>query len=358
MNYFAGLDIGGTKLAVTLARLQDGVLEIQEKLKFPTPQGGWRPAVTLLENALGQLLEKRRVPPDGLEGIGISCGGPLDSQNGLLLSPPNLPGWDKVPITDYFEKAFGVPCFLQNDADACAVAEWTLGAGKGCDNLVFLTFGTGFGAGLILGGRLYSGANNMAGELGHCRCPQTYGAPYAPIGYGKAGSFEGFCSGGGIAALGRAIALERLQQSKPAGFCPTLRDLDKITAQSIAAAAKSGDLDALEVYRCSGRHLGAALALLVDLLNPERIILGSIYARSEELLQQAALEVLEREALEPNRKACQILPAQLGEHLGDAAALSIALLGKGLPPAASLSYSCSSHLEEPFNGKEGIPCPS
>lgn len=358
MNYFAGLDIGGTKLAVTLARLQDGVLEIQEKVKLPTPGEGWQPAVALLENTLKKLLEKRCIPPSALDGIGISCGGPLDSQKGLILSPPNLPGWDKVPITTYFEKAFGVPCFLQNDADACAVAEWTFGAGKGCDNLVFLTFGTGFGAGLILGGRLYSGANNMAGELGHCRCPQTDGAPYAPIGYGKAGSFEGFCSGGGIAALGKAMALERIQQGRPASFCPTLEDLERLTAQSIAVAAKSGDPDALEVYRCSGRHLGAALALLVDLLNPERIILGSIYARSGELLQQAALEVLEQEALEPNRKACQILPAQLGEHLGDAAALSIALLGSGLPPAQSLSYSYAGHSEDPFNGKEGISCPS
>ena len=305
MRYVAGLDIGGTKLAVTLA----------------------------------QLLERREISPQELLGIGVSCGSPLDSRHGLILSPPNLPGWDQVPVTEYFTSRFGVPCFLQNDADACAVAEWSFGAGRGCDNMVFLTFGTGFGAGLILGGRLYSGASNMAGEIGHCRCPQVDGQPYAPVGYGKAGSFEGFCSGGGIANLGKTVAIEHLQRGTPAGFCPTWEDLETITAKGLAEAASAGDPAALEIYRCSGRHLGAALALLVDLLNPDRIVIGSIYARSQQLLRESALEVLERETLSVNRGACQILPAQLGEHLGDVAALSVALLGRDAFQLSSVSFS-------------------
>ena len=242
-------------------------------------------------------------------------------------------------MTEYFTSRFGVPCFLQNDADACAVAEWSFGAGRGCDNMVFLTFGTGFGAGLILGGRLYSGASNMAGEIGHCRCPQVDGQPYAPVGYGKAGSFEGFCSGGGIANLGKTVAIEHLQRGTPAGFCPTWEDLETITAKGLAEAASAGDPAALEIYRCSGRHLGAALALLVDLLNPDRIVIGSIYARSQQLLRESALEVLERETLSVNRGACQILPAQLGEHLGDVAALSVALLGRDAFQLSSVSFS-------------------
>lgn len=339
MNYIAGFDIGGTKLAVTLACLRGDTLDVLEKEKLPTPQGSWEPALALLEKTLRSLLEKRGLASHDLSGLGVSCGGPLDSQAGLILSPPNLPGWDRVPVTEYFSQRFETPCFLQNDADACAVAEWTFGAGKGCRNMVFLTSGTGFGAGLILNGQLYSGARNLAGELGHCRCPQVDGSPYAPVGYGKAGSFEGFCSGGGIAGLGRAVALERLQQGHPSKFCPTFQDLDTITALSIALAAETGDPDALEIYRCSGRHLGAALALLVDLLNPERIVLGSIYARSRDLLEGPAQEVLNREALSLNRDACRILPAQLGEHLGDAAALSVALLGMGIPTPERAIFS-------------------
>ena len=343
MNYIAGFDIGGTKLAVTLALLGGDRLELLEKEKLPTPGGGWRPALELLEASFRGLLEKRGIPSQDLKAIGISCGGPLDSGEGVILSPPNLPGWDRVPVVEYFSRRFQTPCFLQNDADACAVAEWTFGAGKGCRNMVFLTFGTGFGAGLILNGQLYSGGGNLAGELGHCRCPQVDSSPYAPVGYGKAGSFEGFCSGGGIAGLGRAVAMERLQQGKPAGFCPTLQDLEKITAQSLAQAAEKGDPDALEIYRCSGRHLGAALALLMDLLNPERIVLGSIYVRSRHLLEEPAQEVVSREALALNRAGCWILPAQLGEHLGDVAALSVALLGGGLPKPGAVTVS---HLNE------------
>lgn len=339
MRYVAGLDIGGTKLAVTLAQLGEGVLDVQEKIRMATPTGGWRPGLKALEETLAQLLERREISPQELLGIGVSCGSPLDSRHGLILSPPNLPGWDQVPVTEYFTSRFGVPCFLQNDADACAVAEWSFGAGRGCDNMVFLTFGTGFGAGLILGGRLYSGASNMAGEIGHCRCPQVDGQPYAPVGYGKAGSFEGFCSGGGIANLGKTVAIEHLQRGTPAGFCPTWEDLETITAKGLAEAASAGDPAALEIYRCSGRHLGAALALLVDLLNPDRIVIGSIYARSQQLLRESALEVLERETLSVNRGACQILPAQLGEHLGDVAALSVALLGRDAFQLSSVSFS-------------------
>ena len=101
--------------------------------------------------------------------VGISCGGPLDSKKGLILSPPNLPGWDNVPVTKLLSEALQVPAFLQNDADACAIAEWRFGAGQGCENMVFLTFGTGLGAGLILNGKLYQGASGMAGEVGHLR---------------------------------------------------------------------------------------------------------------------------------------------------------------------------------------------
>lgn len=142
--------------------------------------------------------------------IGISCGGPLDSRRGIVFSPPNLPGWDKVPITKFFSERFHVPCFLQNNANACVLAEWKWGNGKNLDNVVFPTFGTGMGAGLILNGKLYEGAKGLAGEIGHMRL-----ARHGPVGYGKAGSFEGVCSGGGDSAIGT----EQGARTYPAGVC-------------------------------------------------------------------------------------------------------------------------------------------
>ena len=238
------------------------------------------------------------------------------------MSPPNLPGWDDIHIVDMLKEEFGVPVFLQNDADACALAEWKFGAGQGTKNMIFCTFGTGLGAGLILNGNLYTGTCDMAGEVGHMRL-----AEYGPVGYGKAGSFEGFCSGGGIAQIGMSVARELLQQGKKPSFCETLDELDNITAKKIAECAKAGDEDAKEVYRICGKMLGKGLAVLVDILNPERIVLGSVFARSSELLVEEMYKVLRRECLTRALEVCEIVPAGLGESLGDKAALSVAMNG-------------------------------
>ena len=189
-NYILGMDIGGTKSAVLLARTgrkkTDGI-EFLERCAVPT-KGSWQEVLGILALRGGEMVKRHGILPDDCV-IGISCGGPWDGGRGVILSPPNLPGWDEVPITEYMEQKLGMPARLKNDADACALAEWRYGAGQGCRHMIFLTFGTGLGAGLILNGRLYQGACGMAGEAGHIRLDQD-----GPVGYGRAGSFEGFCS--------------------------------------------------------------------------------------------------------------------------------------------------------------------
>ena len=158
MREYIGIDIGGTKCAVVRG---DESGRILEKRSFPT---------TDRANTLEQIFEHtRQILSDRTKAIGVSCGGPLDSKTGVILGPPNLPGWDCVPVTEHLTERFHLPAYLENDANACAVAEWRFGAGKGCENLIFLTFGTGLGAGLILDGKLYRGACGMAGEVGHVR---------------------------------------------------------------------------------------------------------------------------------------------------------------------------------------------
>lgn len=179
-----------------------------------------------------------------IQVIGISCGGPLDSRQGVTLSPPNLPGWDEIRIVSYLKEKYGIRAYLQNDANACAMAEWKFGAGRGNGNMIFLTFGTGMGAGLILNGQLYSGTNDNAGEIGHVRMSE-----HGSVDYGKTGSFEGFCSGGGLAQLGQNIARERFQRGEPVSFCESISKLESITAKGIAEKAKEGHEDAKEVYR-------------------------------------------------------------------------------------------------------------
>lgn len=314
MKYYAGLDIGGTKCAALIGAVgDDGTIEILEKEKYPTGGSPFDMLDKLCDTII-RLKGDRK-----LEAVGVSCGGPLSSEKGLILSPPNLPGWDNIPVYEIVEKKLGVKCRLQNDADACALAEWKFGAGKGTQNMVFLTCGTGFGAGLILGGRLYTGANDMAGEIGHIRVTNS-----GPVGYGKAGSFEGYCSGGGIAQVAKTVALEQLQMGKKTAFCGGYEELDSISAKTVADAANAGDALALQVYKTCGTYLGKSLAMLIDLLNPEAIVLGSVYARCENLLRDTCLDVIKRECLSGAAASCRILPAALGESIGDIAALAVA----------------------------------
>ncbi len=311
-----GVDIGGTKCAVTMGVIRSGDIVILDKEGFPTTDVN--STIQDIKETIRTVLERNGIRKDGIEAIGISCGGPLDSRKGVILSPPNLPGWDNIPIVKILSEEFGVKAAVHNDANACALAEWKFGAGKGTRNMVFMTFGTGLGAGLILDGKLYTGTNDNAGELGHMRL-----AEYGPVGYGKAGSFEGFCSGGGIRQLAQSLVREKLQMGSSVSWCPD-GDLEKITAKTVAEAARNGDPLALEIYRISARKLGKGLSIIIDILNPEKIVIGSIYARNEDIFKPLMDEIIEKEALPLAREVCEVVPAALGESIGDYAALSIA----------------------------------
>ena len=320
--YILGFDIGGTKCAVITAEWDGNEVTLLKKERCLTDHtaGAYEMIDRLMEMADGILEGK----PDA---IGISCGGPLDTREGVIMSPPNLPGWDNIEIVRIIEAHYGAPTKLQNDANACALAEWKFGAGKGCSNMVFLTFGTGLGAGLILDGKLYEGTNGNAGEVGHIRLSED-----GPVGFGKAGSFEGFCSGGGIAKLGLQKALEIAAKEQSPAF---LDGDGTVSAKSLAKAAKEGDAAALEVYSTSGKMLGRGLSLIIDVLNPECIVIGSIYARSGELFVEAMEKELKKEALSVSREVCRILPAALGEQIGDYAAIATAV-GSGMANSTPL----------------------
>ena len=310
-----GFDIGGTKCAVCVGDVTDKGINIKDKRIIKTDL-----SVSPYEviDRMCDLVKEMGYP---IEVIGISCGGPLNSKEGLILSPPNLVGWDNVEIVKYLKEKYGAISYIENDANACALAEWKYGAGQGCDNMVFLTFGTGLGAGLILNGRLYRGACDMAGEVGHIRL-----SDFGPVGYGKSGSFEGFCSGNGIAQLGISYATEKLQMGKKVSFCQNESQLSSITAKTIAEFANKGEQDAIEVYRTCGRMLGRGLSVIVDVLNPDRIVLGSIFQRSENLIRESMEQVLGQESLAFSREACDIVSAKLGDNIGDYAAICVAAI--------------------------------
>jgi glucokinase len=300
-----GLDIGGTKTAVSLWRHPGaaGGQSLIKKAGFPT-EGGPEKVLEKVSALIDEMTGEAAIDRSSVSSLGISCGGPLDSRRGLILSPPNLPGWDEVPVTALLGKKTGLPCFLENDANACALAEWYWGAGRGYSDMAFLTFGTGLGCGLILGGRLYRGAGDLAGEVGHIRIAED-----GPEGYGKRGSWEGYCSGGGISRMYAEL---------------TGRNE---TGKYVCEAAEKGDIQALSVIEKSAFYLGRGLSLLIDILNPQCIVIGSIFARSESLFRTIMEKVIKEETLDAARKQCVILPAGLRECLGDMAALGVAVNG-------------------------------
>ena len=296
LHKYIGIDIGGTKTAVSLGDSEGNLLG---KRKFPTV-----PSVEVMIERIFEEVEElvfQSSPISSIQTIGISCGGPLDTKRGIIQSPPNLPGWDNIPIVDIISQHFGIPTYLENDANACALAEWYWGNGKGFDSVIFLTFGTGLGAGLILNGSLYRGNDGLAGEVGHWRMADT--GPYC---YYKHGSWESFVSGAGISGLYK------------------IATGNKLSAYEICELAKVGDATAMRVIEQSAKMLGSGLALLVDLLNPQRIIIGSIYSRNEELFRPIMDRVLAEEALSVSYASCEVVPSLLGEQLGDMAALGIA----------------------------------
>ena len=316
-NKLLGLDIGGTKCSVIYGEDVNGEITVRDKIKFPTKNV--KETIDLMFDSLREIMARNTLSKDDVSAIGISCGGPLDSRKGVIMSPPNLPGWDNIHIVEELEKEFGIKAAIQNDANACALAEWKYGAGKGTSNMVFLTFGTGLGAGLIIDGKLYSGTNDNAGEVGHTRL-----SDFGPVGYGKAGSFEGFCSGGGIAQLAKILVKEKLQTGEKPAICPDDSQLDSLTAKKVAEYADAGDELALEVCRISGEYLGRGLSAIIDILNPERIVIGSIYERSGHLFKKHMEDVIVKEALPGAAKVCSVVPARLGDSIGDIAALSVA----------------------------------
>ena len=311
-----GVDVGGTKCAVTYGQKEGFELHIREKIRFATT--GVDETIANIVRAVDDVMRKNGLTAGNTAAIGVSCGGPLDSRTGVVMSPPNLPGWDNIPIVKLLGDRFGIRTGIHNDANACALAEWKFGAGIGARNMAFLTFGTGLGAGLILDGKLYAGTNDNAGELGHIRL-----SDFGPVGYGKCGSFEGFASGGGIAQLARFKVSEKHQMGQRVSWCAP-GQLDEITARDVADAAAAGDELALEIYRISATYLGRGLAIVIDLLNPEVIVIGGIYTRNREMMEPFVLREIEREALSHARRVCSIRPAALGEQIGDYAALSVA----------------------------------
>ncbi len=301
-----GLDIGGTKTGLVLGNAHG---EIVRRIEVPTPAGEpFEAAISMIGAAAEALLVECKVEGLGVpQAISVSVGGPLDIERGILYAPPHLAAWGEAPLKARLEEEFGLPVYVEHDGNAGALAEFHFGAGSGSRNMVFLTMGTGLGAGLIINGQIYHGSSDMAGEVGHVRMAED-----GPVQYGKAGSWEAFSSGAGLVSLAH--------WAQPGQW------LEDLTPREVIRRALDGDPAAREIVTEAGRWFGRGLAMLVDVLNPDVIVVGTLGVVLGDLLLEPARAVVRAEALPRAVAVCRIVPAQLGSRLGDVAALMAAIV--------------------------------
>lgn len=313
-----GLDIGGTKLAAGVVG-SDG--RVWSWLTMPTGAKDGPAAVIERQLELGhEALAAAGVTWDEIPWIGIGCGGPLDPVAGIIQSPPNLPGWDDVPLVRMVEEALGRPAVVENDATAAALAEYRFGAGRtrAARHLVYLTISTGIGGGLVLDGKLYRGAVGNAGELGHL----TVDYRGRPCGCGRRGCLEAYASGTNIAA--------RAREALAGGRASSLGGLAEVTARDVAHAAATDAL-AGEVWDETMQILGSAMANILDAFNPDLVVLGGGVTRAGDQLLGPVRRLGLAQAMAPARRSGDIVLAELGDRLGVVAAATIAFerLGAG-----------------------------
>ncbi len=256
-----GLDIGGTKLAAGVVRAGGELLSLV-RAPTPDPTGPWQAGVSELIRLGRHAIHVADVEVDDLAAIGIGSGGPLDSANGIVMRPPNLHGWDDVPVVRLLEAEFGRPVFLENDANAGVLASHRWGAWAGTPNLVYITISTGIGGGIVIDGRLLRGATGNGGEIGHTMI--SWGG--RPCDCGQRGCVEAYASGTSIA--------RRAAEAVRGGRGSSLASLRSVTAADVAAAAAHGDPLAAEIWDETTAILGSVVTSVVNLFEPNAVILG------------------------------------------------------------------------------------
>jgi glucokinase len=304
VQYVLGIDIGGTNLVV--GAVADDGSALHALGTEPTRSEAGAGDVVERLAALPRLAidtTQREVPGAEIIGIGVGAPGPLDTKRGIVLLTPNL-GWVNLPLRHIIEDRLGLPTALDNDANCAVLGEWWVGAARGSRHAIGLTIGTGIGGGIILDGKLYHGASDVAGEIGHttidtegrrCKC-------------GNYGCLEAYASGPNIAV--RAIeALEAGAESRLPGYVDG--DLSRVTAQTVYQAAYDGDELALEVVNDTARFLGAGIANLLNVFNPEVVVIcGGVTLAGDHLFVPLRREVARR-AFRPAVNACRIVPCEL-----------------------------------------------
>ena len=313
------IDLGGTKIMAALISHQGQVMAREYHLTLAGE--GPQSVINRILSAIDHLLRVGNIGLSQLHSISIAAAGAIDFDLGLVTSSPNLPGWHNVLLRDMVNRKYKVKTFLINDASAGALGEHHFGVGRGVNNLVYLTVGTGIGGGIIINGRLYSGPSGSAGEIGH----MTIDVNGPRCSCGNIGCLEMLASGTAIARE----AVRRISEGKESSLTQMAwGKRENVTAEKVAVAARGGDGLALEVISKAAIYLGVGMVNLVNIFNPDMIIVGGGVSQMGDLLLEPARRVVKERAFQLSAQAVRIVPAQLGDNAG---VLGAAVFAYGQP---------------------------
>ncbi len=306
-SLFIGIDLGGTKISTGLVGGNGAIVahHYQETLAAE----GEQTVIRRMLDGARRVMAQAGVSESQVAAVGVGAPGPLDLEAGVVLAPPNLPGWERVPLKRLIEDSLGIATFLENDANAAALGEHRFGAGRGAAHVIYVTVSTGIGGGLILDGDLYHGDSGGAGEIGHMTI-----MPGGPLcGCGNRGCLEALASGTAIARRAR----ERVAEGAPTLIADLAEGNPKrITAKLVAEAADRGDKEAEAILTEAMDYLGIGMTNLVNLFNPQIIVIGGGLTNVGERLFRPVRQAIARHALPAAAQAVRIAPAELGDKVG------------------------------------------
>lgn len=312
-----GIDIGGTKISVCLGDRHGTIRQIE---RFPTADVA--DPVTGVERTVAQavqLLEKEHLTIQDVDAIGLGAPGPLSVKEGVIRKTPNMPSWRDFPVVRELTKRFGMPVHFNNDANACALAEFLFGEYRGTQNMVYLTASTGMGGGVIANGRILQGAADCAGEVGH----MVLDPEGPPCLCGLRGCFEVYCGGKSVAETTRKRIVE--EHADTLILDEADGDPDRIDFKAIGGAMRRADPLALEIWDAFTERLAQGVGQVLMAFNPDVILFGTIALNEGDRFFDPLREKLPRYAWRECIDSCTLAPSTLGKHIGDLGALAIAV---------------------------------
>ena len=310
-NYVIGVDLGGTKISTAISTL-DGKIVSQTVISTNAIEGE-EPVLRRILQTIEEVLDLAQVTPEEVQAIGIGSPGPLDAKNGTIITTPNLPFRNYNVVAPIKEK-FGIPVYLDNDANVAAIGEFMFGAGKGKQNIVYFTVSTGVGGGAVLNGQAYRGNTSNALEIGH----MTVNAHGPRCNCGNIGCLEAIASGTAIGKKGREAVLTKVETS--------LRNYQEITSYEVFVEAKKGDEVAKEIVDNAMNYLGIGVANAISIFDPEMVIIGGGVSKVGDILFDTVRKVVNKRCFKSMAEACEIVPAGLGVDAGVVGAVALAIL--------------------------------